>query len=108
MVFVYIMASKKNGILYIGVTSNLIKRVYEHKQDFVDGFTKKYDVKKLVYYESLENIESAINREKRLKAWQRQWEIELISKFNPEWLDLYESILEYRVITLNPNYHSMA
>ena len=88
------MASKKNGTLYIGVTSNIVKRVYEHKQGFVDGFTKKYDVKTLVYYEITDDIESAIYREKRLKTWQRQWKIELINKFNPEWLDLYESILD--------------
>ncbi|AJI52509.1 GIY-YIG nuclease family protein [Francisella philomiragia] len=93
MAFVYILASKKNGTLYIGVTSNLIKRVYEHKQDFVDGFTKKYDVKKLVYYEQFESIEDAIYREKRLKTWKRSWKIDLINKLNPKWLDLYESIL---------------
>ena len=93
MAFVYIMASKKNGTLYIGVTSNIVKRVYEHKQGFVDSFTKKYGVKTLVYYEITDDIKSAIYREKRLKTWQRQWKIELINKFNPEWIDLYESIL---------------
>ena len=88
------MASKKNGTLYIGITANLIKRVYEHKQGFVDGFTKKHDVKTLVYYEQFENIQDALYREKRLKTWQRQWKIDLIDKFNPSWSDLYESILE--------------
>jgi putative endonuclease len=94
MAFVYIMASKKNGTLYIGVTANLIKRVYEHKQGLVDGFTKRYGVKTLVYYEQFENIQDAIYREKRLKTWQRQWKIDLIDKFNPSWSDLNESILE--------------
>ena len=87
------MASKYNGTLYIGVTSNLIKRVYEHKQKLVDGFTKKYNIKNLVYYEQFEDIKDAIYREKRLKTWQRQWKIDLINSFNPKWLDLYESIL---------------
>ena len=94
MAFVYIMASKRNGTLYICVTVNLIKRVYEHKQGFIDGFTKKYDVKTLVCYEQCENIIDAIYREKRLKTWQRQWKVDLINKFNPNWLDLYESILD--------------
>ncbi|MDE4980225.1 GIY-YIG nuclease family protein, partial [Francisella tularensis subsp. holarctica] len=73
MSFVYILSSKKNGTLYIGVTANLIKRVYEHRQCFADGFTKKYDIKILVYYEQYKNIQDAIYREKRLKTWQRQW-----------------------------------
>ncbi|AIT09000.1 GIY-YIG nuclease [Candidatus Francisella endociliophora] len=94
MAFVYIMASKVNGTLYIGVTSNLVKRVYEHKKDFVDGFTKKYDVKMLVYYKQFENIKDAIYREKRLKTWQRKWKLDLINKFNPLWLDLYDNILK--------------
>ncbi|ABI82504.1 GIY-YIG nuclease family protein [Francisella tularensis] len=94
MAFVYILASKKNGTLYIGVTANLIKRVYEHRQGFADGFTKKYDIKILVYYEQFKNIQDAIYREKRLKTWQRQWKIDLINEFNPDWLDLYESILD--------------
>lgn len=92
MVFVYIMASKKNGTLYIGVTANIIRRVYEHKQGFVEGFTKRYKVTNLVYYERFENIEQAIYREKRLKTWLRQWKLELIDKYNPEWLDLYDDI----------------
>jgi len=78
--FVYIMASGKNGTLYIGVTSDLPKRVYEHKNDLVDGFTKKYKVHDLVFFEEAPEIGSAIMREKQMKAWKRQWKIELIEK----------------------------
>jgi len=91
--YVYILASKRNGILYVGVTSDLIKRVWQHKKGLADGFTKKYSVKKLVYYEAHEDILSAIHREKRLKEWQRKWKLELIKKFNPEWIDLYGKII---------------
>ena len=87
--YVYILASKKNGTLYIGVTNNLLRRVYEHKNDSIDGFTRKYGVHKLVYYEIADDIESAIIREKRLKKWKREWKIEMIEKCNPEWNDLY-------------------
>jgi putative endonuclease len=90
--FVYILASKRNGTLYIGVTNNLIKRVYEHKTDLVDGFTKKYRVHNLIYYEIYNSIDDAIVREKRLKKWKRQWKTELIEKNNPEWMDLYERL----------------
>ncbi|MBU2510560.1 GIY-YIG nuclease family protein [bacterium] len=90
--FVYIMASKKNGTLYIGVTSNIQKRVFEHKTNIVDGFTKKYSVHKLIYYESTSDIHSAIRREKQLKNWKRDWKIELIEKTNPQWLDLSSSL----------------
>lgn len=90
--YVYILASKKNGTLYIGVTNNLIKRVYEHKNNLVDGFTQKYRVHNLVYYEIYNDVYDAITREKRIKKWKRQWKIELIKKFNPEWKDLYEEI----------------
>ena len=90
---VYILTSKRNGTLYIGVTSNLIKRIWEHKEGVADGFTKKHGVKKLVYYEQHENAESAIKREKRLKEWKRGWKLELIEKGNPNWEDLYQSIL---------------
>jgi len=86
---VYIMASKKNGTLYIGVTSDLVKRIYEHKLDLIDGFTKKYAVHLLVYYETIESAEIAISREKQLKAWKRDWKIQLIEKENPKWEDLY-------------------
>jgi len=90
--YVYILASKRNGTLYIGVTSNLIKRIYEHKNNLVEGFTKKYFVHDLVYYEETTDINSAIEREKRLKKWNRQWKIELIEKSNPNWEDLYDDI----------------
>ncbi len=91
--FVYILASKPNGTLYIGVTSDLVKRVYEHKKKLADGFTKKYNVDMLVYYEATEDIRSAITREKQLKKWKRQWKIELIEKKNPKWEDLYGEII---------------
>jgi len=86
---VYILASRRHGTLYIGVTSNLIKRIYEHKSDYLDGFSHKYHVHKLVYFEVSEDITSAITREKQLKKWNRQWKIELIESMNPEWDDLY-------------------
>jgi putative endonuclease len=88
--YVYILASKRNGTLYIGVTSNLIKRVWEHKEKVADGFTKKYDVDKLVYVEYFRDPENAIKREKRLKKYKRQWKINLIEKDNPQWKDLYD------------------
>ena len=91
--FVYIMTNKKYGTLYIGVSSNLVKRVWEHKNHVVKSFTDKYNLDKLVYYEIHENAESAIRREKRLKEWQRQWKIEMIDAFNHEWKDLYETIV---------------
>ncbi len=91
--FVYIMASKKNGTLYLGVTNNLARRVYEHKTDVNEGFTKKYQVHDLVYYESTPDIRSAIEREKQMKKWKRAWKIALIEEMNPEWKDLYEDII---------------
>lgn len=91
--YVYILSSQRNGTLYVGVTSNLVKRIWEHKNCVVDGFTKKYSVKHLVYYEHHDSAESAIRREKRLKEWKRQWKLDLIEKLNPEWDDLYENIL---------------
>lgn len=91
--FVYILASKKNGTLYVGVTSKPLKRIFEHKEGAVDGFTKEYGVKDLVYYEVHESMEEAIKREKRLKEWQRAWKIVLIEDFNPEWKDLYDEII---------------
>jgi putative endonuclease len=89
----YILASKRNGTLYIGVTSDLVKRIWEHKSDFVEGFTKQYQVHDLVWYEIHENMESAITREKQLKEWKRQWKVELIEKLNPYWNDLYPTIV---------------
>ena len=89
---VYILASKPNGTLYVGVTSDLPKRVWEHRQGIVNGFSKQYGVKTPVYYEVHENMESAILREKQIKAWKRDWKVRLIMQDNPEWLDLYERI----------------
>lgn len=91
--FVYIMASQRNGTLYIGVTNNLVRRCYEHKQDMVEGFTKKYQVHTLVYYEVHSDIRAAIKREKQLKKWNRSWKIRLIEEKNPGWLDLYGGIV---------------
>jgi putative endonuclease len=90
--FVYIMTNRKDGTLYIGVTSNLIKRVYQHKSKLLEGFTYKYNLKRLVYYEIFETIEEAIKREKQLKNWKRDWKIKLIESINPQWLDLYDEI----------------
>ncbi len=90
--YVYILASQRRGTLYIGVTSNLIKRVYEHKNDLVDGFTKKYKVHRLVYYEVTGDVETALSRERQMKKWNRVWKIRLIEENNPEWADLYDSL----------------
>ena len=92
--YVYILTNKPNGTLYVGVTSDLIKRVYEHKHDLVDGFTKKYAVHKLVYYEDCGNIGNAIMREKQIKKWKRLYKINAINEVNPEWSDLYKNITE--------------
>ncbi|QWR76616.1 GIY-YIG nuclease family protein [Candidatus Magnetomonas plexicatena] len=86
--YVYIMASKRNGTLYTGVTSDLLKRVYEHKNDMVDGFTKKYKAHTLVYYETTNDINVAIEKEKQIKKWKRQWKIRIIEENNPEWNDI--------------------
>ena len=91
--YVYILASKPNGTLYIGVTNDLVRRVYGHKNDLVDGFTKQYKVHTLVYYERTDSSESAIVREKQIKKWNREWKINLIEKDNPEWQDLYEELI---------------
>lgn len=90
---VYILASGWNGTLYVGVTSNLIKRVWEHKNDVVEGFTKRYRVHDLVWFEQHETMESAILREKAIKAWKRPWKITLIETANPTWQDIYSSLL---------------
>jgi len=87
--YLYILASNRNGTLYIGVTSDLIKRLQQHKTKITDGFSKKYDVRKLVHYEQTGNILSAIAREKALKKWKRAWKIKLIEQNNPNWDDLY-------------------
>ncbi|MBI2602681.1 MAG: GIY-YIG nuclease family protein [Deltaproteobacteria bacterium] len=90
---VYILASRRNGTLYVGVTSHIVKRVWEHKNKSIEGFTAKYQVDKLVYYEHFDNMTNAIKREKRLKEWPRKWKLALIEKTNPSWLDLYEAII---------------
>lgn len=90
---VYMLASKRNGTLYVGVTSNLPQRVWQHKNDLVEGFTRRYGVHALVWYEVHETMENAIAREKTIKEWKRQWKIDLIEAMNPEWRDLYEDIL---------------
>ncbi len=86
--YVYMLCSKRNGTLYTGVTSDLVKRTYEHKNDLAEGFTKKYGVHRLVWYEVHETAEAAITREKQLKKWNRKWKLRLIEKDNPEWRDL--------------------
>ena len=90
---VYIVTSKRNGTLYIGVTSDLVKRIWEHKNNMVEGFTKRYDVHRLVWYELHATMESAIKREKQLKNWKRKWKLELIESINPDWKDLYNTIV---------------
>jgi len=89
--FVYILASKYNGTLYIGVTNNLEKRIFEHKTNVIKGFTAKYCIHKLVYFEETQNIVLAIEREKQLKKWNRKWKIRLIEENNSEWKDLYNT-----------------
>ncbi|MEC8444476.1 MAG: GIY-YIG nuclease family protein [Pseudomonadota bacterium] len=91
---VYMLASQKNGTLYIGVTSDLVKRIWQHKTGRVDGFTKNSSVHRLVYFEQTSDITGAIQREKQLKKWNRQWKINLIEKQNPEWIDLYPQLIE--------------
>ncbi|MFC5303025.1 GIY-YIG nuclease family protein [Azospira restricta] len=90
---VYILASCRNGTLYTGVTSNLVQRIWQHRNDQVEGFTKKYGVHTLVWYEMHETMESAIGREKAIKGWQRAWKMELIESANPQWRDLYGEIV---------------
>jgi putative endonuclease len=91
--FVYILASGRNGTLYIGVTNDVVRRTWEHKNDLIEGFTRKYGVHTLVWYETYSNITAAIAREKRLKRWNRAWKIELIEKQNSGWNDLYQRLL---------------
>lgn len=91
--YIYILASRKNGTLYIGITNNLLMRVYEHKNNIIGGFTKKYHVHNLVYYEETNDAYAAITRERQMKKWNRAWKIELIEKNNPGWKDLYDGLL---------------
>ena len=90
--YIYFMSNRYNKVLYVGITSNLIKRVWEHKNKVVDGFTKRYNPNKLVYYEIYDDIETAINREKQIKSWSRRKKAELINALNPSWDDLYEKL----------------
>ncbi len=90
--YVYLLASRRNGTLYIGVTNDLVRRVWEHKTDAVEGFTKKYQVHRLVWYEVAATALAAITREKQLKKWKRAWKLRLIEEMNPEWRDLYDEI----------------
>ena len=92
--YIYIFASKRNGTLYIGITNDLTRRIFEHKTGLINGFTKKYSVNKLIYFESTNDVNAAILREKRLKKWKRQWKIELIEKSNPDWNDLSEGLIK--------------
>ena len=93
--FVYILASRRNGALYIGVTNNLARRIWEHREGSVAGFTKRYSVKNLVYFEMFENIHDAIHRESRLKKWKREWKMNLIQQNNVEWNDLHDQIQQW-------------
>ena len=90
---VYLLASRRNGTLYVGVTSNLVQRVWQHKQNLVEGFTSRYGVYTLVWYERHETMASAIARERALKEWKRAWKLELIEQDNPQWRDLYDEIV---------------
>jgi putative endonuclease len=92
--WVYILASRPGGTLYVGVTNNLIRRIYEHRQGLVEGFTRRYGVKMLVYYEQHDTAIAAIQREKNIKHWSREWKIDLILSMNPEWRDLYNDITQ--------------
>ena len=90
---VYILASERNGTLYIGVTSDLVRRVWQHKHGITGGFSERYGTRLLVWFESHDTMESAIRREKQLKEWRRSWKLQLIERENPEWADLYEGLL---------------
>jgi putative endonuclease len=91
--WVYFMTNRRNGILYVGVTSNLPRRAFEHREGLVDGFTKRYGLKKLVYYEQFDDIRIAIQREKTIKHWPRAWKVRLIHSMNPNWNDLYDTLI---------------
>ena len=92
MSYVYVLTNSSNGVLYIGVTNNLARRVWEHREELIDGFTKKYHVHKLIYYEQYDDITYAITREKQLKKWNHSWKVDLINSKNPSWKDLYPDI----------------
>ena len=90
--YVYIMASRRNGTLYVGITNDLIRRAHEHREGLVDGFTRKYGVKRLVHFEATENVAAAIQRERTMKHWKRAWKVSLIERDNPDWEDLYDTL----------------
>ena len=90
---VYIISNQHNNVLYIGITSNLVQRIYQHKEKFIEGFSAKYNLTKLVYFEQFNDMEDAILREKELKRWRREWKDELIDKMNPSWKDLFPKII---------------
>jgi len=90
--YVYILTSRKNGTLYVGLTNSLLRRIYEHKNNLIEGFTKKYKIHILVYYEEYDDIKNAITREKQIKKWNRKWKLNLIEKNNPFWKDLYSEL----------------
>ncbi|MGB0720109.1 MAG: GIY-YIG nuclease family protein [Bdellovibrionales bacterium] len=90
--YIYILTNKKNGTLYVGITTSLVHRIYQHKHKLIEGFTSRYDLTQLVYFEKYDEYAQAIQREKRLKEWHRQWKIDLIEKDNPDWRDLYDDI----------------
>ncbi len=90
--YIYILANERNGTLYIGVTNSLIRRIYEHKHNLVEGFTKDHNIHRLVYYEEYNQIDNAISREKQMKKWNRKWKLQIIEKDNPGWRDLYEEL----------------
>ena len=106
--YVYILASRRNGTLYIGVTNDLLRRAWEHREGAIPGFTRKYGVKHLVYFEEFDDIRVAIHRETRLKKWNRKWKLDLIESRNPEWKDLYEEMTSPKplpewLVTANEN-----
>jgi putative endonuclease len=90
--WIYILTNKPGGTLYVGVTNDLVRRVYEHRNGFVAGFTKRYGLKRLVYFEQFDDIQTAIQREKNIKHWPREWKIDLIVSQNPDWRDIYDEI----------------
>jgi putative endonuclease len=92
--YIYVLTNKEYGVFYIGFTSNLITRIHEHKNELAGGFTKQFNLKKLIYYEIYQDPETVIKREKRLKRWPREWKIEAINKFNPDWKDLYDEMCQ--------------
>ena len=92
--YIYLLANKKNGTLYTGITNDLLRRIYEHKKNLLPGFTAKYNIHNLVHYEQSESIETAIQREKQIKNWKRSWKIELIEQHNPYWRDLYQDLIQ--------------